>query len=48
MLITIFVKCLLQCESIAEELEDDIISLFASEADHVAKTLCSEVSGIDV
>uniref|UniRef100_A0A672MF23 Canopy FGF signaling regulator 1 n=1 Tax=Sinocyclocheilus grahami TaxID=75366 RepID=A0A672MF23_SINGR len=33
------------CESIVEELEDDIISLFASEADHVTKTLCSEVSG---
>ncbi|XP_026114074.1 protein canopy-1 [Carassius auratus] len=33
------------CESIVEELEDDIISLFSSEADHVAKTLCSEVSG---
>uniref|UniRef100_A0A9J8C9L5 Canopy FGF signaling regulator 1 n=1 Tax=Cyprinus carpio carpio TaxID=630221 RepID=A0A9J8C9L5_CYPCA len=33
------------CESIVEELEDDIISLFASEAGHVAKTLCSEISG---
>ncbi|XP_051556938.1 protein canopy-1-like [Myxocyprinus asiaticus] len=33
------------CESIVEELEDNIISLFASEADHVAKKLCSEVSG---
>ncbi|NP_001034586.1 protein canopy-1 precursor [Danio rerio] len=32
------------CESIVEELEDDIISLFASDSDHVAKTLCSEVS----
>lgn len=38
----------MQCESIVEELEDDIISLFASETDHVAKTLCSEVSGICV
>ncbi|KAA0719266.1 Protein canopy-1 [Triplophysa tibetana] len=33
------------CESVVEELEDDIISLFANESDHVAKTLCSEVSG---
>lgn len=47
-MLTIFLKCILQCESIVEELEDDIISLFASEADRVAKTLCSEVSGIYV
>ncbi|XP_051984136.1 protein canopy-1 [Xyrauchen texanus] len=33
------------CESIVEELEDDIISLFTSETDHAAKKLCSEVSG---
>ncbi|XP_051989655.1 protein canopy-1-like isoform X1 [Xyrauchen texanus] len=33
------------CESIVEDLEDNIISLFAREADHVAKKLCSEVSG---
>lgn len=50
MLTKYFLKCvyILQCESIVEELEDDIISLFASETDHVAKTLCSEVSGICV
>ncbi|TRY99677.1 hypothetical protein DNTS_027996 [Danionella cerebrum] len=33
------------CDSIVEELEDDIISLFTADADNVAKTLCSEVSG---
>ncbi|MBN3321837.1 CNPY1 protein, partial [Atractosteus spatula] len=33
------------CESVVEEYEDDIISLFAQEADHVADKLCSEVSG---
>ncbi|XP_015210111.1 protein canopy-1 [Lepisosteus oculatus] len=34
------------CESVVEEYEDDIISLFAQEADHVADKLCSEVSGL--
>lgn len=36
---------LLQCESIVEEFEDDIISLFAKETDHVVEKLCNEVSG---
>ncbi|XP_066544259.1 protein canopy-1 isoform X2 [Amia ocellicauda] len=34
------------CESVVEEYEDEIISLFAREADHVAEKLCSEVSGL--
>uniref|UniRef100_H3A2A0 Canopy FGF signaling regulator 1 n=1 Tax=Latimeria chalumnae TaxID=7897 RepID=H3A2A0_LATCH len=33
------------CETIAEEYEDEIISLFAQEADHVADKLCTEKSG---
>uniref|UniRef100_A0A8C7UT35 Canopy FGF signaling regulator 1 n=1 Tax=Oncorhynchus mykiss TaxID=8022 RepID=A0A8C7UT35_ONCMY len=33
------------CESIVEEFEDDIISLFAKETDHVVDKLCNEVSG---
>uniref|UniRef100_A0AAZ3RXH7 DUF3456 domain-containing protein n=1 Tax=Oncorhynchus tshawytscha TaxID=74940 RepID=A0AAZ3RXH7_ONCTS len=32
------------CESIVEEFEDDIISLFAKETDHVVDKLCNEVS----
>ncbi|XP_067908061.1 protein canopy homolog 1-like [Heterodontus francisci] len=32
------------CESIVEEYEDEIISLFTHEADHVADRLCSEKS----
>ncbi|XP_038654322.1 protein canopy homolog 1-like isoform X2 [Scyliorhinus canicula] len=32
------------CEGIVEEYEDEIISLFAHEADHVADKLCSEKS----
>ncbi|XP_036375350.1 protein canopy-1 [Megalops cyprinoides] len=33
------------CENIVEEYEDDIISLFTQETDHVAEKLCSEISG---
>uniref|UniRef100_A0A8C7HVB0 Canopy FGF signaling regulator 1 n=1 Tax=Oncorhynchus kisutch TaxID=8019 RepID=A0A8C7HVB0_ONCKI len=33
------------CESIVEEFEDYIISLFAKETDHVVDKLCNEVSG---
>ncbi|XP_058273882.1 protein canopy-1 [Hemibagrus wyckioides] len=33
------------CETIVEELEDDIITLFTREDQHVAQRLCSEVSG---
>ncbi|MCJ8744732.1 hypothetical protein PDJAM_G00122070 [Pangasius djambal] len=33
------------CETIVEELEDDIIALFAREDERVAQKLCSEVSG---
>ncbi|XP_037386728.1 protein canopy-1 isoform X2 [Pygocentrus nattereri] len=33
------------CETIVEELEEDIISLFTREEQHVALKLCSEVSG---
>ncbi|XP_072524883.1 protein canopy-1 [Salminus brasiliensis] len=33
------------CETIVEELEDEIISLFTREAEHVAQKLCSQVSG---
>ncbi|XP_036411936.1 protein canopy-1 [Colossoma macropomum] len=33
------------CETIVEELEEDIISLFTREEEHVALKLCSEVSG---
>ncbi|XP_028833881.1 protein canopy-1 isoform X2 [Denticeps clupeoides] len=33
------------CETIVEEFEEDIISLFASEADHVADKLCADLSG---
>ncbi|KAL2097409.1 hypothetical protein ACEWY4_006616 [Coilia grayii] len=33
------------CETVVEELEDDIISLFARESDHVAEKLCGEISG---
>ncbi|GCB79752.1 hypothetical protein scyTo_0017002 [Scyliorhinus torazame] len=32
------------CEGIVEEYEDEIISLFAHEADHAADKLCSEKS----
>ncbi|XP_066508907.1 protein canopy-1-like [Hoplias malabaricus] len=32
------------CETIVEELEDDIISLFSREEEHVSQKLCSEVS----
>ncbi|CAN0363914.1 protein canopy homolog 2-like [Lampetra fluviatilis] len=32
------------CENIAEEFEDDIISLFVHETDHVADKLCSKKS----
>ncbi|XP_043920717.1 protein canopy homolog 1 [Protopterus annectens] len=34
------------CESIVEEYEDEIISLFAQEADHVADKLCIEKSDL--
>ncbi|XP_020366418.1 protein canopy-1 [Rhincodon typus] len=34
------------CESILEEYEEEIISLFAHEADHVADKLCNEKSEI--
>ncbi|XP_039609560.1 protein canopy-1 isoform X1 [Polypterus senegalus] len=34
------------CESIVEEYEDDIISLYTQEADHVADKLCSEISDL--
>ncbi|KAL0966097.1 hypothetical protein UPYG_G00290890 [Umbra pygmaea] len=33
------------CESILEEFEDDIFSLFAKETDHVVDKLCNEISG---
>ncbi|XP_060729375.1 protein canopy-1 [Tachysurus vachellii] len=33
------------CETIVEELEDDIIALFAQQDERVAQRLCSEVSG---
>lgn len=33
------------CESIVEELEDDIISLFAHESDQAGDRLCGEISG---
>ncbi|KAM4624086.1 protein canopy-1 [Polymixia lowei] len=32
------------CESIVEELEDDIISLFSQDTEHVVKELCNRVS----
>ncbi|MBN3271191.1 CNPY1 protein, partial [Polyodon spathula] len=33
------------CESIVEEYEDDIISLYAQEADHVVDKLCRDITG---
>ncbi|XP_062385040.1 protein canopy-1 [Sardina pilchardus] len=33
------------CETVVEELEDDIISLFANESEHIADKLCGEISG---
>ncbi|KAG5286859.1 hypothetical protein AALO_G00019550 [Alosa alosa] len=33
------------CETIVEELEDDIISLFGHESEHVADKLCGKISG---
>ncbi|XP_026857053.2 protein canopy-1 isoform X3 [Electrophorus electricus] len=33
------------CETIVEELEDDIVSLFTHADTHVAQKLCSELSG---
>ncbi|KAM6948294.1 protein canopy-1 [Aplochiton taeniatus] len=32
------------CESVVEELEDDIITLFAEDADHVVDKLCNQIS----
>ncbi|XP_033854920.1 protein canopy-1-like [Acipenser ruthenus] len=34
------------CESIVEEYEDDIISLYAQEADHVVDKLCRDISDL--
>ncbi|XP_037315040.2 protein canopy-1 [Pungitius pungitius] len=33
------------CESVVEELEDEIISLFSQDVEHVHQELCSRVSG---
>lgn len=34
-----------QCETLVEELEDDIVSLLGREEENVKKKLCSKVSG---
>lgn len=34
-----------QCETIVEDLDDDIISLFSQSTKHVAEELCNGVSG---
>ena len=40
-----FLSSHMQCETILEDLDEDIISLFSQNTQHVADELCSGVSG---
>lgn len=41
----LFFSRLLKCETIVEELEDDIITLFSQNSDNVVDKLCNKISG---
>ena len=43
---TFVVVLFLQCETIIEEFEDEILSLITQEAHQLADTLCGEKSGL--